>query len=129
MLPLLPSVTSQVASSHLTLALSPVENWQVLPPEHWALHDPPQVPVQLLLWVHWRSELPLMDQLHEAPALQTHAGPEHTQAGPGQGEPADDEEPQPRAKKKRAKGAKRIDMPARCRAAPGTGRLSSSGAS
>jgi hypothetical protein len=111
MLPLVPSVTSHVASSHWTLALSPVVNVQLLPAAQWALQEEPQVPEQTLAWGHARSALPVADQVQVAPAAQVHDAPEHAQAGPGQAELAVEAEPQPRARRKRAKGAKRTFMP------------------
>jgi hypothetical protein len=111
MLPLLPSVTSQVASSHWRLALSPTVKLQIEPPAQWALHDAPQEPSQWLFWGHWRSALWVLLHMQDAPALQVHDEPVQVQPGPGQAEVLPEDEPQPRKRTMRKRVGKAYFIP------------------
>lgn len=92
-LPLGPTLTVQLDAVQLKLPLPAAVRSQVLPPPHWALHELPHVPVQVLASMHASEhELPLASQpvavlpVHSqvAPAAQVHALPVQAQSPPGQ---------------------------------------------
>ncbi len=104
-LPLLPTVTVHSDDSQLTLPLSPVVRLQLLFALQSALHEPAQVPVQVLAPVQASEQdeplllqpvavLPVQVQL---PLLQVHDEPLQGQLGPGQGVAAGGVDPHAKA--------------------------------
>jgi hypothetical protein len=111
-LPLVPSVTVQVEPSQLTLPLAPVISVHVLPPLHSALHEAPQLPLQLALVQESEQLEPVQPppfQLQLFPELQVQVDSEQVQAVPGQGEVAVELQPAKASRQATRRG--RIDPP------------------
>jgi hypothetical protein len=90
--PDLPSVIVQVECSQVTLPLSPEVSVHVLDPLQSALHEVPQVPVQVLLLAQLNEQLcpvhPPPCHVQLAPDWHVHIDPLHGHEGPGHAEPA-----------------------------------------
>jgi hypothetical protein len=116
-LPLGPTLTVQLEAVQVKLPLPEAVRSQVLPPPHSALHELPQVPVQVFLSLHASEhELPLASQpvavlpvqSQVAPEAQVQALPVQAQSPPGQ--VAVDFEPQAASKNVRTR-ARRMRAP------------------